>query len=127
MIPSLATESLNLGSGLVEVAALTTMIGSVTAAALVLGNKGAAGLPWATVSSFGSLSVIKACVAAATPSWLRETLGLRNASIDATVGLSLNLASRYNDREDLARKNLDEAVAITCERFKVRIGRIQDY
>jgi hypothetical protein len=127
MTLSLNTESLNLGSGLVEIAALTTMIGSVTAAALVLGNKGAAGLPWATVSSFGSLSVIKACIAAATPSWLRETLGLRNTNIDATVGLSLNLASRYNDREDLARKNLDEAVAITREKFKVRISRIQDY
>jgi len=109
-------SSLNIGNGLVEIAALTTMIGSVTAASLVLGNKGATGLPWAAVSSFGSLSVIKSCVAAATPGWLRETLGVRTSNVDSAVGLSLNLASKYNDREDLARKNLGDAIAITCQK-----------
>jgi len=111
---------LNFGNGFVEIAALTTLIGSAAASVLVLGNKGAAGLPWAAMSSFGCLSVIKACVSAGSPSWLRETLGIRDTTIDTAIGLSLNLASRHNDREDLARRNLGHAVAITCETFQVR-------
>jgi hypothetical protein len=70
------------------------------------------------MSTFGSLSVLKACVAASTPNWLRETLGVRNATTDAAVGLSLNLSSIYMDREDMARKNLKSAVGVTCERRK---------
>ena len=89
-----AVSSLNLGGGLIEIGALTALIGSTTAASLVLGNKGAAGLLWGTMSMFGVLSVIKACVAAATPDWLRETLGVRNKETDAAVGLSLDLDSR---------------------------------
>ena len=87
-------SSLNLGGGLIEIGALTALIGSTTAASLVLGNKGAAGLLWGTMSIFGALSVIKACVAAATPDWLRETLGVRNKETDAAVGLSLDLDSK---------------------------------
>jgi hypothetical protein len=108
--------SLNIGNGMVEIAALTAMVGSVTAASLVLGNKGATGLPWAAISLFGALSVIKACVAGATPGWLRETLGVRTSNIDSAIGLSLNLESKRNDREDLARKNLGDAIAITCHK-----------
>ena len=89
-----AVASLNLSGGLIEIGALTALIGSTTAASLVLGNKGAAGLLWGTMSIFGALSVIKACVAAATPDWLRETLGVRNKETDAAIGLSLDLDSR---------------------------------
>ena len=89
-----ATSSLNLGGGLIEIGALTALIGSTTAASLVLGNKGAAGLLWGTMSIFGALSVIRACVAAATPDWLRETLGVRNKETDAAIGLSLDLDSK---------------------------------
>ena len=89
-----AASSLNLGGGLIEIGALTALIGSTTAASLVLGNKGAAGLLWGTMSIFGALSVIKACVAAATPDWLRETLGVRDKETDAAIGLSLDLDSR---------------------------------
>jgi hypothetical protein len=106
--------SLNIGNGIVEIAALTAMIGSVTAASLILGNKGAAGLPWAAISLFGVISVIKNCIAGATPGWLRETLGVRTSHVDSAIGLSLNLESKYNDREDLARKDLGDAIAITC-------------
>lgn len=88
------TSSLNLGGGLIEIGALTALIGSTTAASLVLGNKGAAGLLWGTMSIFGTLSVIKACVAAATPDWLRETLGVRNRETDVAIGLSLDLDSK---------------------------------
>lgn len=87
-------SSLNLGGGLIEIGALTALIGSTTAASLVLGNKGAAGLLWGTMSIFGALSIIKACVAAATPDWLRETLGVRNKETDAAIGLSLDLDSK---------------------------------
>jgi len=108
-----------LGTGLIEIAALTALFGSGTASQLTLGNRGAAGLAWVGMSIFGSVSVLKACVAASIPSWLRETLGVRNAMADAAVGLSLSLSSVEKDREDLARKSLGEAVGVVCERRKL--------
>ena len=60
-------SSLNLGGGLIEIAALTALIGSTTAESLVLGNKGAAGLVWGTMSIFGALSVIRGCVRVSAP------------------------------------------------------------
>ena len=121
MAPAMAgsTSFLNVGSGLIEIAALTALIGSATAESLTLGNKGAAGLAWAAMSTFGALSVVKACVAGATPGWLRETLGVRNDATDSAIGLSLDLNSGYRNREDIARKNLGEAVGVTCERQRV--------
>ena len=105
------TSSLNLGGGLIEIGALTARIGSTTAASLVLGNKGAAGLLWGTMSVFGALSVIKACVAASTPDWLRETLGVRNKETDAAIGLSLDL-----DSKSLHKKSrVTGAVGVDCE------------
>src|SRR5262245_24938959 len=68
-----------LGTGLIEIAALTALIGSNTAEQLTLGNRGAAGLAWVGTSTFGSLSILKACLAASTPTWLRETIGVRSA------------------------------------------------
>ena len=96
-----------LGSGLVEIAALTALIGSTTADSLILGSRGAAGLPWASLSAFGSLFLIRACIAAATPSWLRDTLGVRNPNCDAAVGLSLNLK-----RASKGTKRVSDAVGI---------------
>ncbi|KAA6406887.1 MAG: hypothetical protein FRX48_09385 [Lasallia pustulata] len=81
----------SLSNGLVEIAALTTIIGSKNAEALTLGARGAAGLPWAMLSSFGALSVVRACLAASTPEVLRETFGLRNAATDGAVGLRRDL------------------------------------
>jgi hypothetical protein len=103
------------GNGLIEIAALTALIGSSTAESLTLGNRGAAGLAWAAMSTFGALSVVKGCIAGATPDWLRETLGVRNANTDSAVGLSLDLWSKYESREGIARKNLGEAVGVVCE------------
>jgi hypothetical protein len=75
-----STFFVKLGSGLVEIAALTALIGSATAESLTLGNKGAPGLAWAVFSTFGALSVVKVCVAGATPVWLRNSLGVRNTT-----------------------------------------------
>lgn len=103
--PSANTASL--GNGLVEIAALTALIGSTTAESLILGSRGAAGLPWASLSAFGSLFLLKACIAAATPSWLRDTLGVRTPNCDAAVGLSLNLK-----RASKGTKSVADAVGI---------------
>jgi len=51
----------DLGSGLVEIAALTALIGAITAEVLVLIEVGAAGMPWAAMSSFGIASLSR-CV-----------------------------------------------------------------
>ena len=84
--------TLNFGNGLIEIAALTTLVGSTTAGDLVLGNRGAAGLVWGSISAFGSSSVIKACASAASPGWLRQMLGLRSIYSDKAVGMDLSLA-----------------------------------
>lgn len=75
---SLLPSSIKIGTGLVEIAALTALIGSDTSASLVIGDKGAPGLAWAAMSTFGILSVIKSCIAGAAPDWLRETMGVRS-------------------------------------------------
>jgi hypothetical protein len=79
----------NLGSGVVEIAALTALVGTSTVESLTLGDRGAAGLPWAAISSFGVISLIQACVAASTPASLRDTMGVRGERADLAVGLYL--------------------------------------
>lgn len=103
--------SLNMGGSLIEIAALTALIGSTTAESLVLGNKGAGGLLWGTMSIFGALSVIKACLAAATPDWLRETPGVRSKEIDGAIGVSLNLdkSTAHSIRRGIS------AVGVACK------------
>jgi hypothetical protein len=100
--------SLRVGSSLVDIAAVTALIGSNTAESLALGNRGAPGLAWSALSIFGTLSVTRACISAATPGWLRETIGVRNAGADSAVGLRLDLDSKYMNREDMARKNIEK-------------------
>ena len=109
--PPTHLSSFNLGGGLIEIAALTALIGSTTAESLILGNKGAAGLVWGTMSVFGALTIIRACIAAATPDWLRDTLGVRAKEIDAAVGLALRLDQR--DRKGRAR--VGGAVGLACK------------
>jgi hypothetical protein len=58
--------NLNFGNGLIEIAALTTLIGSSTAGDIVLGNRGGAGLVWGSITAFGSSPVIKTCASAAS-------------------------------------------------------------
>jgi hypothetical protein len=108
--------SFNLGNGLVEIAALTSLVGSATAQALALGTKGAAGLVWSTMTIFGAMSVVRAGLGTITPGWLRDSLGVRSAETDAAVGLSLDLNKdriRYRARAGVAS-------GIECETTTVR-------
>ncbi|KAL9125924.1 MAG: hypothetical protein Q9217_004945 [Psora testacea] len=109
--PTQTVASLNMGGGLIEIAALTALIGSTTAESLVLGNKGAPGLLWGTMSIFGALSVIKACIAAATPDWLRETIGVRSKETDAAIGVSLDL----NVKGHKIQRRAASACGIACK------------
>jgi hypothetical protein len=105
---------LNFGNGLIEIAALTTLIGSSTAGDLILGNRGAAGLVWGSITTFGSSSVIKACASAASPGWLRQMLGLRTASSDKVIGMDLSLSPGKVSRR--MRGTLDDPgpIGVSC-------------
>lgn len=91
-------QNFSFSGGLVEIAALTALIGGSTAESLTLGNRGACGLPWAALSSFGSIFIIKACISACTPAWLRETIGVRTRGSDNAVGCSMRLNRNANNR-----------------------------
>jgi hypothetical protein len=122
-----ATESVsglrlfNLGNGLIEIAALTSLIGSAAAQSLALGDKGPAGIVWATMTIFGAVSIITLFTATVTPGWLRDSVGVRNAKSDAVTGLSLDLNKcfKYRGRGETAN-------AVECETHIVRIPTI-DY
>jgi hypothetical protein len=104
IVPKFAT--FNIGNGFIEIAALTSLIGSTTAQRLALGNKGPAGLVWATMTVFGSMSVVRAGIATVTPGWMRDSLGVRSSDTDAAVGLSLDLnkkRTRYRSRAGVAK------------------------
>ncbi|KAJ7654342.1 hypothetical protein B0H17DRAFT_1099781 [Mycena rosella] len=103
--------SFSFSNNLVEVGALTALVGSSIAESLVLGNRGAAGISWAATSSFGTISVVKACFCGANSGWLRETLGIRTASSDLAVGLEL---SHESNRAAKVRRNIGEPLAIFC-------------
>lgn len=78
-----------LSLGLVEISALATLIGATNAEALALGMGAAAGLPWASISTFGAVNVIKVSLAAVMSDRIREALGLRNQTVDSAIGMSL--------------------------------------
>ncbi len=103
-------SSVELGNGLIEIAALTALIGSTTAESLMLGNRGAVGLLWSTMSMFGALSVIKAGIAAATPAWLREAFGIRSKETDAALGVALTL----KNEESRSRSRYTGVCGVRC-------------
>jgi hypothetical protein len=107
-------------NNLVEVGALTALVGSNVAESLVLGNRGAAGIAWAATSSFGTISVVKACFSGANSGWMRETLGIRTSSSDLALGLELPYDS---NRAVRVRRNLGEPRAIFCRTNQVRYPR----
>ncbi|KAF9063764.1 hypothetical protein BDP27DRAFT_1367766 [Rhodocollybia butyracea] len=101
---------LNLGNSLMNFGALMTVVGSTVAESLVLGNRGTAGISWAAMSAFGTFSIVRACMGAAMPGWIRETLGLRTKACDLAVGMHLQLDSRRK-----ARDILGLPLAIMCQ------------
>ncbi|KIK65906.1 hypothetical protein GYMLUDRAFT_239586 [Collybiopsis luxurians FD-317 M1] len=103
-------SEINLGNGLIDLGALTTIIGSTVAESLVLGNKGSAGVSWSAMSAFGTFSIIRACIGAAVSGWMRETLGLRTKSCDLAIGMHLKLEGPQK-----ARDGLGSPLAIMCE------------
>jgi hypothetical protein len=100
----------NLGNGLIEIAALTSLIGSAAAQSLALGDKGPAGLVWATMTIFGMISIVTVFTASATPGWLRDSVGVRGPMSDAVVGLSLDLNKSFK-----CRGRGEPAKAVECE------------
>jgi len=66
------------------------------------------------MSIFGVYSVVKACLAASTPDWLRETIGVRNDVIDSVVGLNLDLKMNFR-----SRNRISGAIGISCAIKKV--------
>ena len=118
-VSSLPTPSLNLSTGLINLAALTALVGSSTVESLVLGSRGAAGLPWSAMSNFGMISVVKASLTGLSPGWLRDMLGVRNALSDSFLGMSLDL--RQNKRtEARTRRLIGPAAGALCRRRAVR-------
>ena len=111
--------------GLVEISALTAVIGSATAESLILGNRGCAGLVWAAISIFGIVSIIKACISAATPPVLREALGVRILAVDSAIGMCLPLNTQRNrfafwkEWETRVRRSLGEGRMLMCYRNPV--------
>ena len=59
---------------------------------------------------FGALSVVKACIAAATHAGLRETLGVRSKETDAALGVALAL----NDKESRSRHRFKGVCGVGC-------------
>jgi hypothetical protein len=85
----------NIGNGFVEFAMLTTLLGPAAAETLVLGNRGTAGLAWATMSAFGTGRVIRACLSGACPPWLQEIMGrIRSNVTDSSLGMELSSNSK---------------------------------
>ena len=111
-----AFASFDIGNGLIEIAALTSLIGSTTAQTLALGNKGPTGLVWATMTIFGGMSIVRAGVGAITPGWLRDSLGVKSTETDTAVGLSLNLKKRilYRTRSGVANGVECEVKNVSC-------------
>jgi hypothetical protein len=108
--PVSALGILNLGNGLVEIAALTSLVGSAAAQSLALGDKGPAGLVWATMTIFGMMSIVALFTASSTPGWLRDSVGVRGPKSDSVVGLSLDLNKSFK-----CRGRGEAASAIECE------------
>ncbi|PPQ98315.1 hypothetical protein CVT26_013634 [Gymnopilus dilepis] len=116
-----ALPSFNFGNGLVEVSALTTLVGSRIAATLVLGKKGPAGLVLGTMSAFGSSSIVKACASGASPGWLRQMLNLRAGISDSAVGMDLPL-SPSSRITHMVRSGLPDPLGVSCN--AERLGNV---
>ena len=110
-----------LGGGLVEISAVVTIIGAPIAEALIHGLKAACGMSWAPMSSFGVIHVAKACLSAAVPDWLRESMGLRNSFVDDAIGVMLRI-----DHTKQAKNRVDMGDACAIQVVTPRTARYID-
>src|SRR5271170_4839013 len=104
------------GGGLVEISAVSTIIGAPISEALIHGLKAACGMAWAPMSCFGAIHVTKACLSASIPDRLRESMGLRNQFVDAAIGVMLRVDQAKN------RVDLGDALAIQVMSDTIRRG-----
>ncbi|KAJ5408072.1 hypothetical protein N7509_001955 [Penicillium cosmopolitanum] len=116
-----ALSSFNFGGSLVEITALTSLIGSTAAESLALGEKGPAGLVWAMMTVFGAIPVVKLFIATSTPGWLRESMGVSNAKSDAVVGLFQNA-----DKNFMFHDRKEPAIAVESEMKSARGSRMKE-
>ena len=107
------------GGGLVEISAVSTIIGAPIAEALIHGLKAACGMAWAPMSCFGAIHVTKACLSASVPDRLRESMGLRNQFVDAAIGVMLRV-DQYKQAKN--RVDLGDARAIQVMSDTIRPG-----
>lgn len=113
------------GGGLVEISAVATIIGAPIAEALIHGLKGACGMVWAPMSTFGAIHVSKACLAASMPDHLREAMGLRNAHVDAAIGVMLRVdhSKKAKSRVDLGDACAIQLISDPLHRVSAKIQR----
>ncbi|KAL2005331.1 hypothetical protein VTN00DRAFT_2542 [Thermoascus crustaceus] len=103
-------EARKVGGGLVEISAVSTIIGAPIAEALTHGLKAACGMVWGPMSCFGVIHVAKACLSASVPDLIRESMGLRNQFVDNAIGVMLDV-----DRFKQARSRMDLGDALAIE------------
>lgn len=113
-------EVKKLGGSLVEISAVSTIIGAPIAEALIHGLKAACGVVWAPMSCFGVVHVVKACLAASAPDFLRESMGLRNQFVDDAIGVVLPV-NRF--KQARSRMDLGDACAIEVLPQRRWVGR----
>ena len=111
-------------AGLVQISGLSTMIGSRSIDELSLGLKGASGLVWAPISTFGLLKAMKTWIAGVTPPSFRDVLGLRSTVVDDAVGFALwsqtNKPLGYE-------QSIDKATNLSGQQTTGQVGLHLDY
>ncbi|KAF9893958.1 hypothetical protein FE257_008929 [Aspergillus nanangensis] len=113
-------EVRKLGGSLVEISAVSTIIGAPIAEALIHGLKAACGIVWAPMSCFGVIHVVKACLAASAPDFMRESMGLRNQFVDDAIGVVLPI-NRF--KQARSRMDLGDAGAVEVIPHRRWMGR----
>lgn len=122
----MSSTASRIGGGLVEISAVATIIGAPIAEALIHGLKGACGMVWAPMSTFGAIHVTKACLSASVPDWLREAMGLSNPIVTNAIGvmLPITLSKQSKNRVDLGdAKAVQVASPRSREKFVDGTGR----
>ncbi|KAF8986757.1 hypothetical protein BDQ17DRAFT_1375831 [Cyathus striatus] len=98
--------SITLNNGLLELTALTTLIGSGIAVSLCFGTRGSAGLAWAPMSAFGTVGSYVLVLL---------TLSFRSSTSDGAIGMELDLGVTWSARANSVRKHMDRALGVVCD------------